>query len=161
MHITRIEECGELLMKRQLTIAFAESATAGRLCAEFSMVKDSGKFFKGGLVCYDACLKQEILGVSPELIKRHTPESREVTEALAKSLPILIASDIQVAVTGLTTEGGSETPEKPVGTMFIHIIIKGRSIAVEKKFEGSPECIIMQTAEEVANIMIAAIKSID
>jgi nicotinamide-nucleotide amidase len=140
-------------------MAFAESATAGRLCSEFSLVNDSGKFLIGGLVCYDACLKQEILGVPPELIKKYTPESAEVTEELAKRIPRIISSDIQVAVTGLTTPGGSETPEKPVGTMFIHIFIKGKPVSARKVFSGSPESIVLQTVEAVAQMILAALKT--
>src|SRR4051812_1848426 len=103
MNDLKLQECGKELIMQGLTIAFAESATAGRLSAEFSMVQDSGKFLKGGLVCYDASLKKDILGVPKELIKKYTPESAEVTAELAKRLPSLIKSDIQVAVTGLTT----------------------------------------------------------
>src|SRR5438270_10903085 len=110
MNDLKLQECGKELKKQKLTIAFAESATAGRLSAEFSLIPDSGDFLIGGLVCYDACLKQDILGVPEELIKKYTPESAEVTSELARRLPSLIKSDIQVAVTGLTTEGGSETP---------------------------------------------------
>lgn len=45
--------------------------------------------------------------------------------------------DIQVAVTGLTMPGGSETQEKPVGTMFIHALIKGKPVAVREVFKGT------------------------
>lgn len=72
-------ESSKLLIANRLTLAFAESATAGRAAAEFSLVKNAGKLLKGGLVCYDACLKEDILGVPSELIKKYTPESAEVT----------------------------------------------------------------------------------
>ena len=158
MPIPLVQECGHLLMEKKLTIAFAESATAGRLASEFSLVPDSGKFLIGGLVCYDACLKQEILGVPEEMIREFTPESAEVTEELARRLPRLIKSDIQVAITGLTTDGGSETPEKPVGTMFIHMIMKGRSFPKKCQLSGKPEEIVLQTVEAVARMIMEAVK---
>ncbi|MBO9617217.1 MAG: CinA family protein [Dyadobacter sp.] len=149
-----ILDCGKMLKDRGLSIAFAESATAGRLASEFSLCADSGGMLKGGLVCYDVCVKENVLGIDPGLIRQFTPESEEVTRELAFRLRDLISSDIQVAVTGLTTLGGSETPQKPVGTMFIHILIEGRSIAVRNVFEGSPEQIVLLTADLAAKTIM-------
>ncbi|MEA5257929.1 CinA family protein [Arcicella aquatica] len=142
------------LVANRLTIAFAESATAGRAAAEYSMVEDSGKLLKGGLVCYDACLKETILGVPAEMIKKYTPESAEVTKELAHRLKSLIDADVQVAITGLTSSGGSETLQKPVGTMFIHLVTKDKSIGIKEIFKGSPEEIVMQTIDQVAQLLL-------
>ncbi|MBO9596000.1 MAG: CinA family protein [Niabella sp.] len=144
-------ECGKRLMEQQLTIAFVESATAGRLTAEFALLPDAGNFLKGGFVCYDASLKERVLKVSPELVKKYTPESAEVTEAITKGLIPLIPADIHVGITGLTAPGGSETPEKPVGTMFIYGMKAGTRIFSERmEFQGSPEAIILQTISYTA-----------
>src|SRR5690349_5487100 len=96
------------LADKKLTIAFVESATAGRLAAEFSMSPQSGTILVGGLVCYDARVKERILGISKELIEKYTPESEEVTKALADKFRNFLDADVHVAVTGLTTPGGSE-----------------------------------------------------
>ena len=146
--------CSKLLLDKELTMAFAESATAGRLSAEFSLIPDCGKTLRGGIVCYDACVKQDILGVPKELVEQFTPESAEVTKALAERLQLFMEADIHVAVTGLTMPGGSETEEKPVGTMFIHIIIKDRQVAVREIFSGSAEEIVLQTIDRVAMLLI-------
>lgn len=151
--------CAELLMDKKLTIAFAESATGGRLSAEFSLVPHCGQTLKGGIACYDAELKQDILGVSKQLIDKYTPESAEVTRELAEKLFDVIPSDIQVAVTGLTMTGGSETAEKPVGTMFIHAIVKGQSVAVREVYTGTAEEIVMQTVDRTARLLIDKIDS--
>lgn len=147
-------ESSKLLESRNLTIAFAESATAGRLAAEFSLTENSGKVLIGGLVCYDACVKEDILGVPAELIEKYTPESAEVTEELAKRLKKFIGSDVQVAVTGLTTSGGSETPQKPVGTMFIHLVMKDKSVGICEVFDGNAESIVLKTVDKVAELLI-------
>jgi nicotinamide-nucleotide amidase len=146
--------CSHLLKEKKLTIAFAESATAGRLSAELALIPDCGDVLKGGLVCYDACLKQDILGVPEELVKQYTPESAEVTEEMARRLRHLIKADIYIAVTGLTMPGGSEGPGKPVGTMFIHALIKDRSVPVREVFKGSPEEIVVQTVDRFAQLLI-------
>jgi len=143
-----------------LTIAFAESATAGWLCSEFALTEESGRVLKGGIVCYDADLKVSLLGVPRELIGQFTPESMEVTRKMAYRLRELIASDIQVAVTGLTTPGGSETPEKPVGTMFVAVLIQGHQAAFRKVFRGSCEEIIHQTIEATAELLIRELNKV-
>jgi nicotinamide-nucleotide amidase len=142
------------LADKKLTIAFVESATAGRLAAEFSMSPQSGTILIGGLVCYDARVKERILGISKELIEKYTPESEEVTKALADKFRNFLDADVHVAVTGLTTPGGSETPEKPVGTMFVHLLFRDDSIPVRKTFKGTPEDIVLQTIDQVAQLIL-------
>lgn len=149
-----IVKCSEVLISKNLSIAFAESASAGRMAAEFSMVPNAGKFLKGGLVCYDACLKQDILKVGKELIEKCTPESMEVTKAAAFGLKNLIDADIHIAVTGLPAPGGSETLEKPVGTMFIYAVKDGEHLFSEKViFDGEPEDIILKTVYHTAELI--------
>lgn len=150
---SKISKCSRLMARQGLTIAFAESATAGWLCSEFALTEESGTVLKGGIVCYDADLKVSLLGVQQRLIDEYTPESMEVTSEMARRLPKLIPSDIQVAVTGLTTPGGSETPEKPVGTMFVYALINRHPASFRKVFKGSCEEIIHQTIEATAEML--------
>jgi nicotinamide-nucleotide amidase len=150
----KIASCSKLMADKGLTIAFAESATAGWLCSEFALTEESGKVLKGGIACYDADLKVSLLGVPQELIDQFTPESMEVTCEMAYRLVKLIPSDIQVTVTGLTTPGGSETSEKPVGTMFVFALIKDQQASFRKVFKGSCEEIIHQTIEATADMLI-------
>jgi len=149
-----VKNCGSAIARRGMALAFAESATAGRMAAEFALLPESGKILKGGIVCYDACIKEEVLKIPKEFVEKYTPESAEVTEELAHSIAKLIKSDIQVAVTGLTTPGGSENEEKPVGTMFIHVLINGRSFPVREKFDGSAEEIVLKTIDRAAEIIL-------
>jgi len=143
--------CGELLIKHQLTIAFAESATAGRLSAEFALVPEAGKFLKGGVVCYDAELKCSLLGVPESQLNAFTPESEIVTCLITSGLQKLIPADIHIGCTGLTAPGGSETAEKPVGTMFLYAIKDHELLFSERTvFQGNPEEIVRQTVEFLA-----------
>jgi len=152
---SKISVCSKLIAQRGLTIAFAESATAGWLCSEFALTEESGKVLKGGIACYDASLKVSLLGVPQQLIDKYTPESMEVTREMAYRLTTIIDSDIQVTVTGLTTPGGSETPEKPVGTMFVFALIRDHEASFRKVFSGSCEEVIHQTVEATAELLIA------
>jgi len=156
----RISACSKLMAEKGLTIAFAESATAGWLCSEFALTDESGQVLKGGIACYDADLKVSLLKVPQNLIDQYTPESMEVTREMAYRLAKLIPSDIQVTVTGLTTPGGSETAEKPVGTMFVCALIKGKEANFRKVFHGSCEDVIHQTVSATADLLIDALQGV-
>lgn len=157
MPSTIVMQCSQALSERQLTIAFVESATAGRLSSEFSMCPESGSILKGGLVCYDASLKESILHVPKDMLRRFTPESAEVTRELAERLQTFIPADVHVAVTGLTCPGGSETPEKPVGTMFVHLCTRRKSVAIREVFTGQPEDIVLQCIDRIAELILSEI----
>jgi len=161
MKSDKMDAVGKMLISKNLTISFAESATAGRLSAEFSMIDRAGEFLKGGIACYDACLKEDLLQVDHSLIETYTPESMEVTRAISLGLSRLIPADIHIGITGLTTPGGSETKEKPVGTMFIYATSKGELVFSERfNFTGEREEIVSATVEACAIMLIDYLGSI-
>lgn len=155
---TLIEECGSMIAAKKWTVAFAESATAGKLAFEFAQSEYSGDILKGSLVCYNACIKEEILGIPESMIEEYTPESAEVTKEMAVRIGRMMKAEVGVAVTGLTTEGGSEEPGKPVGTMFYCILLDGRIIERRKVFTGTPVEIIDLTIEQIAKTIINELK---
>lgn len=121
-----MRKCAKLLAKNHYCISFIESATCGYLAYRFGLTPQSGKILVGGLVCYDLKVKKNVLGVPHKLVKKHSPESLAVTEALARRAPKLFACDIYVACTGLLKRGGSETKAKPVGTFFYSILYQDK-----------------------------------
>lgn len=155
-----VKKCCKAIVARGWNIAFAESATAGRMCAEFSMTPKSGTFLRGGIVCYDVFVKEQILNVPQITIEKHTPESPEVTQILAQQASKMFNTKITVAVTGLTTPGGSESEGKPVGTFFFHIITPRDKIKHKKIFSGSAEEIVMQAIDRTAELILRSIESL-
>lgn len=155
-----VTKCSKVLAAKEWNIAFAESATAGRMSAEFSMTKESGKILRGGISCYEVFVKEQILNIPHALIEKYTPESPEVTRKLAEQTAKLFNAKITLAVTGLTTSGGSETPEKPVGTIFFSIITPTETINQRKVFTGTAEEIVMQAIDEAAKLIIESIASL-
>ena len=146
--------CAHALLAHNLTIAFAESASTGRLVYEFTSVPDCGETVKGSIVCYDRSVKEQLMGVPSDIIDRFSAESAEVTQLLADGLKRLMPADILVAVTGLASDGGSENPEKPVGTMFIHGYIREKPWMTKLIIEGTPDEIIEKTTDAVATILL-------
>lgn len=151
--------CSKTIAAKGWNIAFAESATAGRMSAEFSMSEHSGDILRGGIVCYDVFVKEQLLNVSHSTIDKCTPESAEVTQILAQQASKIFNSKITVGITGLTTPGGSETREKPVGTMFFHIITPEHTIKYKQVFKGSGEEIVMQAIDKVASLITESISN--
>ena len=154
-----IIKCSEAIASKGWNIAFAESASAGKLSAEFSLTPLSGKILRGGIVCHEVFVKEQILLVPHELIEQFTPESAEVTQVIAERTAVVFNSDITVALTGLTTPGGSETEEKPVGTIFLHIITPLGVIKHREVFTGSPEEIVQQSADKAAALILEKISA--
>lgn len=146
--------CSHTLLEKNLTISFAESVTTGKLIYDFSSVPDCGKILKGSIVCYDVSVKQDLFNISKETIEKYTAESQEVTHLLAEGLRRLMPADIIVAVTGLASPGGSESPEKPVGTIFVNGYIKQKAWMTRLYFEGNPDEIIAQTSDAIASILL-------
>lgn len=146
-------DCCEAIAEKKWKIAFVESATAGRMCSEFSLSPRSGDILRGGISCYEVFMKENILKVPHRLIEKYTPESAEVTASLAEHSSELFKSDITVSITGLTAPGGSETQEKPVGTMFLHIILPKGYIAHREVFSGTPEEKILKTIDKAAMLI--------
>jgi nicotinamide-nucleotide amidase len=156
-----LHSCAELLIENNLTIAFAESATAGKVCSELALILHAGKFLKGGVVCYDAELKENILKVPSGLIDVFTPESIEVTRAITDGLSRIIKADFYVGVTGLTCAGGSETPDKPIGTMFVFGRHGQQQMFSERVvFTGSVDHIIDETVKLIGEKLYTYLRAL-
>ena len=148
-----LKQCCDELERRQLKIAFIESASSGYLCSQFSIHKHSGAdILLGSLVCYDPSIKVKVLHVCPELIERYTAESAEVTQALAEAgASFFVDADVIVACTGLLKPGGSATAEKPEGTFYISILFQEKYYDKHYLIAGTPEQRLQILTEYVAS----------
>jgi PncC family amidohydrolase len=125
-------------LQYKLTVAFAESCTAGLLASEFVKATGSSEVLLGSVVTYHPEAKHRLLGVKKDTLALYTAESQQVTNemvmGLRKQLP---TADVCVAVTGLCAGGASESDSKPVGTMYFTILHEKRAHELREEFEGS------------------------
>ena len=149
-----VQKLMKVLTEKKLTLAFAESVTCGLAAHELNITPGTSKTLMGGVICYNEKVKTDLLKVDAELIKKFTAESQEVTDAMAQNLPQLIKADIYVAITGLNADGGSETPEKPVGTVFFSLLINGKLVQRRKLFNGSPMEIKKKACKEAYMLIL-------
>lgn len=128
----RLEEVvGQLLLKHSLTLAVAESCSAGYIAKTVTDVPGSSRYFLGGIIAYSNSAKQSMLGVDPEMLKKQGAVSEATAVEMARGVLKRLGSDTAVAVTGIA--GPDEgTWEKPVGTVFICTLCKNRKPFVKQ-----------------------------
>jgi nicotinamide-nucleotide amidase len=98
------------------TVATAESATAGAICARLARVPGASQGLIGGTAVYGTDTKVDVLGVDRAILEEHGPVSAEVTEELARRAREVFGSDWGLAVTGVA--GPTEQNGLPVGSCF-------------------------------------------
>ena len=124
------ELVAEELLARGLSIATAESCTAGLLAARLTERPGSSAYVLGGVVSYANSAKEELLGVPAALIESVGAVSSEVAEAMAAGARGRFGADISVGITGVAGPGGG-TAEKPVG--LVHLCASGPGTSVARK----------------------------
>jgi nicotinamide-nucleotide amidase len=109
----------DLCRARGWTLATAESCTGGMLAARLTSVPGSSDVFVGSVVAYANEVKERELGVLSETLARFGAVSAETAVEMAAGVRARLGADVSVSVTGVAGPGG-ESPEKPVGLVYIH-----------------------------------------
>ena len=135
------------------TLATAESLTGGGIGAVLTAVPGSSAVYKGGIISYTDAVKQNVLGVSPELLERYGAVSPWVAGEMVSGVRKLLRADIAVSVTGLAGPGGDEYGH-PVGTVYIGYEDARRSVVKHHCFEGDRESVRAQTVEAALRLIL-------
>ncbi|MEC1179281.1 competence/damage-inducible protein A [Metasolibacillus meyeri] len=120
----------ETLLAKNLTIAAAESLTAGLFQSELAEVSGVSGTLVGGVVTYNQQMKTEQLGIAPELFAEYGVVSSECAAAMAQSVRAKFGTNIGVGLTGAAgpdTHGG-----QPAGTVWIGISVEGQEVQTYK-----------------------------
>ncbi|MDB3883641.1 CinA family nicotinamide mononucleotide deamidase-related protein [Candidatus Marinimicrobia bacterium] len=129
------EVVANLMTNNKVTIATAESCTAGLLSARLTDVPGSSQYFNGGVVCYSNELKHDLVGVKQKTLDRYGAVSEETARELAINIAKKLKSKIGVSITGVAgPDGGTE--KKPVGLVFVGISYKNNVYI--KKYNLTP-----------------------
>lgn len=120
---------------KKLTVATAESCTAGLVAACMGEVPGASLVLERGFVVYSNAAKVEMLGVPGELIDAHGAVSAEVARAMAEGALARSQADLAVAITGIAGPNGG-TPEKPVGLVHFATMRRGRPVVHEEQRFG-------------------------
>jgi PncC family amidohydrolase len=151
---------GELLVRRGLRLAVAESCTGGLVSHRITNVPGSSEYYLGGVTAYAYQVKERVLGVSKESLDRYGAVSQEVAIEMARGVRLHLNADIGVSVTGIAGPGGG-TPEKPVGLTWIGFSIPDREQAWRYLWEGDRLRVKEQSAEAVLRILVDYVRGLD
>jgi nicotinamide-nucleotide amidase len=147
---------GDLLREHALTIAVAESCTGGLLASRLTDVPGSSAYVERGVVCYSNRAKTELAGVPETLIAEHGAVSEQVARAMAEGIRARAATNIGIGVTGIAGPGGG-TPEKPVGTVAVAVIVDDEARVRTFQFIGGREMVKFQAAQAALNMTRLAV----
>src|SRR3990172_1726338 len=125
-----------LLKKYNKTIAVAESCTGGLVSDKLTNVPGISEFFLEGVVAYSNGAKVNTLGVPDELIIKLGAVSPLVARAMAEGIKKRTSSNIGIGITGIAGPTGA-TKEKPVGLVYIAVIVDDIAEVKEYQFRGS------------------------
>ena len=111
-------EIGDILYASGLTVGTAESCTGGRIGEGLISVPGASNYFKGGIISYTDEIKENLLGVDPQVIVEQTAVCEEVAQQMVRGAIQALNVNFAIAATGFAGPGGG-TPEVPVGTIWI------------------------------------------
>ena len=89
------------LAKRNETIVFAESCTGGLLSSSITSISGSSQVFQGSIVSYSNDLKNSLLNISEDKLKKYGAVSQEVCEAMAINIKDKLKADWAIAISGI------------------------------------------------------------
>ena len=124
------------LIQRKESLVFAESCSGGLLSSTITAIPGSSKVFKGSIISYSNDLKQSLLNIPENLIKKFGAVSEEVAETMAINAKEKLDSDWSIAISGIAGPGGGNK-EKPVGLVYISIAGPNDHITNIKKIFSS------------------------
>ncbi len=147
----------KLLIKRKQTLAVAESCTGGLLSSILTGRSGSSKFFILATIVYSNFSKHLLLKVPMSMINKHGAVSSPVAQKMAENIRQLAKTDYGISITGIAGPTGG-TAAKPVGTVFISVSSKTKTICRRFQFKGSRSSIRQQSCLSALKLLLEIIK---
>ena len=149
---TMAEVIGRILKLNGKTLAVAESCTGGYISHLVTSLPGCSAFYNGSVTAYSNLIKENILGVNPEMILKFGAVSEQVAKEMAVGVRKVFNSDFALATTGIAgPDGGTE--EKPVGTVWIAVASENDVIAQKFIFGDNRERNISRSSQTALQIL--------
>ncbi|MEI7452744.1 MAG: CinA family protein [Actinomycetes bacterium] len=128
-----------------VTIATAESLTAGLVASKLAEVPGASAVLRGGIVAYATDIKGSVLGLDPLLLEHVVSEP--VAAAMASGATRVLSADIGVSTTGVA--GPDPLDGQPPGTVWLaaYDARNGRSKTKLLAIEGDRDQIREKSAD--------------
>ncbi|GAA4111772.1 CinA family protein [Enteractinococcus coprophilus] len=131
------------LKHEDLTIATAESLTAGMLSSTLADVPGASAVLQGGVVAYNNAIKHRLLGVSADILAARGAVDAETAKQMADGARQRLIADLGISTTGVA--GPEPSEGKAVGIVFIALSTREQITARLLRFDGNREQIRRST----------------
>ncbi|GAA2860711.1 CinA family protein [Paenarthrobacter ilicis] len=146
-----------LALEKHLTVATAESLTAGMVAAALADTPGASGMLQGGVVAYQNSVKAKVLGVSGDLLAAVGSVDGAVAAAMADGARLACGADVGISTTGVA--GPEPHDGKAVGTVFIGVSTADGSTAFEYGFDGGRPSIRRQASDAALARLFEALTS--
>ena len=143
-----IDRVLQYLIENKITIATAESCTAGMIAARIGDMSGVSEIFSEGFITYSNEAKEKNLGVPHEIFENFGAVSEECARAMAEGVARVTNSRLGLSATGIAGPTGG-TAEKPVGTVYIGVCLDGVTTVEKYIFQGDRKQVRTQTVEAI------------
>jgi PncC family amidohydrolase len=134
-----LEKLIAILKKRRLSLALAESCTAGFASYLLTKIAGSSKVFKGALVVYSLESKNKLFKIPKSLLIKDKGVSKKTALSLAKAVRKKFSASIGGSLVGFA--GPTAKKGVKVGVIFVGIAFKNSSISKKIIFKGNRDTV--------------------
>ena len=147
-----LKQIHNLLIKNNKTIAVAESCTGGLLSELLTRLSGSSQYFMLGVVAYSNHAKANILKIPAQIVLKKGAVSKGIAVYMAGNIQKIAKTDFGIGITGIAGPSGGSA-KKPVGTVFIAIAAKNKTIPYLFRFKGSRTSIRKQATRKALELL--------
>lgn len=138
--------------QQEITIATAESITAGAVAARLAKPAGASAYLQGGIVSYAYEVKENILEVPRAVLDNPGAVSDECARRMAMGANKALGSTIAISTTGIAGPAGG-TQRKQVGLAYIAIAGPDGTRCEEHVFPGSRDEITQASTNRAVEML--------
>ena len=146
-----------IMKARGLTLSTAESCTGGYIAHLITQHPGCSSVYWGGAVAYAYELKESILGVKQDTLTTFGAVSEETVTEMSEGAIKHFKTDYAIAVSGIAGPDGG-TADKPVGTVWIAISSKEKTVAKLFNFSNKRIQNIERSAASALTMLLNLLK---
>ena len=143
-----IDEVIAYLIENKITVATAESCTAGLISATIGNFSGVSEIFSEGFVTYSNEAKEKNLGVSHDTLEMYGAVSEQTAREMAEGVCRVTGARLGLSATGIAGPTGG-TADKPVGLVYMGVCLDAVTTVVRCVFDGDRTAVRTQTVDAV------------
>ena len=124
------EKVVQMLLKKNLVMACAESCTGGLIAKRITDISGSSAIFNCGIVSYSNEIKEKVLNVKNETLMEFGAVSEQTVREMVTGVLAISGADVAVSVSGIAGPNSDNT-NKPVGLIYL-AVSNGKNTVVKR-----------------------------